>query len=155
MAGAGRMIFPNRSTLASTDVQDYLMDQVVMRFADAADRLAEVPTPTEGMVCTLGDTDALYRYNGTTWVRKTNGGWLQGVTTDGAGLYQFSHGLGATPIGVSLVASYQANDAATNITDIRFWGWDATTLYTRCYRRDTNVPYVTSSLSFVWSAHAW
>jgi hypothetical protein len=153
MAGAGRKLFPERSTLASADVQDYLMDQVVMRFSSAANRLAEVPAPTEGMFCTLDDTDALYRHDGTAWIRTENGGWIQNVATDASAIYTFAHGLGKTPRGVSAFASYQSTDAGSNVTVVKFWGCDATNISVRSYRTDTSAAYVTGSLSFIWSAH--
>lgn len=67
----GRKLFGSREVLASTDVQDYLMDQTVMRFPSAAVRDVEIPTAqaTEGMICTLDDTDELLRWGGTRWRR--------------------------------------------------------------------------------------
>lgn len=54
MAGLGRKLF-TRGTLASSDVQGYLQDQVVMTFASAAARTAAVGAPTAGMVSYLKD----------------------------------------------------------------------------------------------------
>lgn len=39
----------------------------VVPFASAAARDAAIPAPVEGMVCSLADTDTLYRYDGTAW----------------------------------------------------------------------------------------
>jgi len=36
-------------------------------FADSAARATAIPTPTEGMMSSLNDTDAVERYNGATW----------------------------------------------------------------------------------------
>jgi hypothetical protein len=66
VAGAGRKIW-TQETLAVADLQDYLQDQVVPRFASAAARSAAIPTPTEGMFSTLDDTDMTYRHDGTRW----------------------------------------------------------------------------------------
>lgn len=66
----GRKLFGSREVLASTDVQDYLMDQAVMRFPSASARGLEVPQPEEGMVSTLDDTGRVERYdpaNGGAW----------------------------------------------------------------------------------------
>lgn len=65
MAGQGRKVW-TQETLSVPDVQGYLQDQVVMRFASAAARDAVIPTPSEGMVCTLDDTDSTWRHDGTT-----------------------------------------------------------------------------------------
>lgn len=67
MAGKGRKLW-TRETLSSADVQDYLQDQVVLRFASAAARQGVLPNPTEGMVSTLDDTETVERYNGAAWV---------------------------------------------------------------------------------------
>jgi hypothetical protein len=40
----------------------------VQAFANAAARTAAIPTPTEGMVSYLNDTDALQTHNGSAWV---------------------------------------------------------------------------------------
>jgi hypothetical protein len=68
MAGAGWRQF-TRQTLASTDVQQYLMDQAVMAFDSASQRDAELVAPQPGMHCYLRDTD-------TTYVRVASGAWL-------------------------------------------------------------------------------
>lgn len=66
MAGLGRKVFAPNDILAAADVMDYLMDQSVMVFANTTDRSTEIPTPTEGMVSYLADTDNLQVYT-TTW----------------------------------------------------------------------------------------
>jgi hypothetical protein len=66
MSGLGRKVFAPNDILAAADVMGYLMDQSVMVFSNATERTTEVPTPTEGMVSYLADTDALQVYT-TTW----------------------------------------------------------------------------------------
>lgn len=68
MAGEGRKIFSTNDILLASDVQDYLMDQSVMVFADAAERDSEILVPTEGMVIYLEDTNLLYKYDGSSWL---------------------------------------------------------------------------------------
>lgn len=67
MAGLGRKLW-TRQTLSSADLQGYLQDQVVMRFANSAARQAQLPAPAEGMISTLDDTDDVQRHDGTSWV---------------------------------------------------------------------------------------
>lgn len=67
MAGAGYKSF-TPSSLASEDVNTYLMQQSVMVFASSAARSSALPVPTEGMVSYLTDTNQLLVWNGTAWV---------------------------------------------------------------------------------------
>jgi len=66
MSGLGRKVFAPNDILGAADVMGYLMDQSVMVFANSSERSTEVPTPTEGMVSYLADTDNLQVYT-TTW----------------------------------------------------------------------------------------
>lgn len=93
MAGKGRKVWTGE-TLSAPDLQDYIQDQTVMAFPNAAARTAAIPAPTEGMHCTLDDTDLTYRYNSSGWVPvqgRTDAGWTNlglvsgwGVGADGA-----------------------------------------------------------------------
>jgi hypothetical protein len=55
--------------LTSADVNDFLMDQTVMTFADGSARSVALPTPTEGMVTYLDSTNKLSLYDGANWVQ--------------------------------------------------------------------------------------
>jgi hypothetical protein len=73
MAGAGAKLFTSGSVLTAAQVNTYLMDQSVMRFADAAARTAAFggtgePVLAEGMMSYLIDTDSVQVYNGSAWV---------------------------------------------------------------------------------------
>lgn len=72
MAGLGGKNWSFQEEVTSSDVNGFLADQVVMRFADAATRTAGFggagePTLAEGMVSYLDDTNSLEVYNGSTW----------------------------------------------------------------------------------------
>lgn len=61
--------FVNGFNLSAPEVNTYLMNQTVMVFADTAARLAALPTPSEGMVTFLEDSNALqYFITGLNWV---------------------------------------------------------------------------------------
>jgi len=64
---AGWFDFVNGQTLPASRVQDYLMDQTVMVFADASARTTALPSPTAGMVTYLVDSGNLWFYTGSTW----------------------------------------------------------------------------------------
>lgn len=69
MAGAGKRTFIAGEVLTAAQVNDYLMDQSVMRFSGSAARAASITVPTEGMVTYLDDSNAIEVYNGAAWVR--------------------------------------------------------------------------------------
>jgi hypothetical protein len=64
---AGWFDFVNGQTLPASRVQDYLMDQTVMVFANASARTSALPSPTAGMVTYLVDSGNLWFYTGSTW----------------------------------------------------------------------------------------
>ena len=74
MAGAGAKKFPANSKLASDDVNNYLADQVIMRFAtttarDAAFGGVGEPTLAEGMTCYIDADNSIYTYDGANWIK--------------------------------------------------------------------------------------
>ena len=73
MAGLGGKNWSFEQEATSNDINGYLADQVVMRFANSASRDAGFggagePVLAEGMICTLDDTNEVMRYNGSAWV---------------------------------------------------------------------------------------
>jgi len=77
MAGAGAKKFPAFSKLSSADVNDYLADQVIMRFATTAARDAAFggvgePTLAEGMTAYIDADNSIYTYDGSNWVKIVN-----------------------------------------------------------------------------------
>jgi hypothetical protein len=73
MAGAGAKLFTSGSVLTAAQVNTYLMDQAVMRFADEAARTAAFggagePVLASGMVSYLIDIASVQVYNGSAWV---------------------------------------------------------------------------------------
>jgi len=72
MAGAGVKLFVSGDVLTAAQVNTYLQDQVIMRFAttaarDAAFGGAGEPTLAEGMFAYIDADNMLYFYTGTTW----------------------------------------------------------------------------------------
>jgi hypothetical protein len=73
MAGAGAKLFTSGSVLTADQVNTYLMDQAIMKFAsttarDAAFGGAGEPTLAEGMFAYTTDTNTLWLYDGSSWV---------------------------------------------------------------------------------------
>jgi hypothetical protein len=67
-AGLGFIEFTTGDVLTAADANGYLASQVVMVFADAADRTADLTSPEEGMISYLKDTNAVEKYDGAAWV---------------------------------------------------------------------------------------
>lgn len=67
MAGAGFKTFSNGSVLTATEVNTYMMEQMVMVFADAAARDAALTAPSEGMHAFLKSNDSLTFFDGSIW----------------------------------------------------------------------------------------
>lgn len=72
MAGAGTRLFEAGAILTANQVNTYLMDQVVSRFADATARDAAYgnvnqPSLSEGRLCYLDSTNKVYIYTGSAW----------------------------------------------------------------------------------------
>ena len=78
MAGAGAKLFTSGSVLTADQVNTYLMDQTIMRFASEAERDAAFggtgePVLATGMFAVTTDTLTLWVYNGTAWVQSSGG----------------------------------------------------------------------------------
>lgn len=60
--------FTNGSPLPASDLNTFLMDQSVMTFANATARTEALPTPKEGMVTWLEDSNRLDVWSGSAWI---------------------------------------------------------------------------------------
>ena len=66
MAGAGFKVFQNGNVLTASEVNTFMMDQMIMVFASAAARDAAILSPSEGMFAFLKDVDKLTVFK-TSW----------------------------------------------------------------------------------------
>jgi hypothetical protein len=81
MAGLGYKDFTVGQVLTSAEVDGYLMQQTIMKFADAAARNAALTSVlAEGMFAYLADTNATEYYDGSSWVSISNPGDITAVT---------------------------------------------------------------------------
>jgi hypothetical protein len=67
MAGAGFKTFSAGEVLLASEVNTYLMQQAVMVFGSSAVRATAIPSPSEGMLAYLTDTNAVEKYTGAGW----------------------------------------------------------------------------------------
>jgi hypothetical protein len=73
MAGSGIRVFAAGEILTAAQVNGYLMDQTVTRFADSGTRDAAFggagqPVLAEGRICYLDDVNLIQYFDGSTWV---------------------------------------------------------------------------------------
>lgn len=78
MAGAGAKLFTSGSVLTAAQVNTYLMDQTIMRFATTAARDAAFggvgePSLSEGMFAYIDADNKLYYYDGSAWKEFSSG----------------------------------------------------------------------------------
>ena len=85
MAGAGFRTFVDGDVLTAAQVNTYLMEQAVMVFADSSARTTALPTPSEGMVTYLADTNVLEVYDGSSWVSIDDPNAIQNSIVDAKG----------------------------------------------------------------------
>jgi hypothetical protein len=67
--GSGFRTFAASEILTAANVNNYLMSQAVMSFANAAARDAVITAPAEGMVAVLQDINVTTIYSGSAWIR--------------------------------------------------------------------------------------
>ena len=111
MAGAGKKQFAVNEVLSAADVNNYLMDQSVMRFADTTARSSAIGTPSEGMVSYLDDTDQVEVFDGSSWVNFT--GDITQVTAGTALTGGGTEGNVTLNADISAISTAQAGTALT------------------------------------------
>jgi hypothetical protein len=115
MAGAGYKLFNTGDVLTAAQVNTYLMQQSVMVFADSAARTTALSgVLAEGMLSYLQDTNAVEKYDGSSW-GAIGAGDIEGVTagtglsgggTSGTVTLAFDYSVGNQSIESAQTASY-------------------------------------------------
>ena len=90
MAGAGYKLFNTGDVLTAAQVNTYLQEQAVMRFATTTARdTALSGVLAEGMICYIDADNNIYKYTGSAWVNIDTTGGGSPLTTKGD-LYTYS-----------------------------------------------------------------
>jgi len=130
----GRKTFVTNTVLTAADVQDFLMDQAVMTFADSTARGTAISSPTEGMVSYLSNTDALEVFNGAAWKQfgSTTGSIVQVQSTIKTDSFSASVGANSltalTGLSVSITPK-NANNRILVMADISVANSSAATVF--------------------------
>lgn len=82
---AGRKVWAADDVLTAADLNNFLMDQSVMVFANASARSGAILAPENGMLTYRSDASIYEFYNGSSWVQinagsATNAGRVAGIT---------------------------------------------------------------------------
>jgi hypothetical protein len=113
MAGSGYKLYATGDILTAAQVNNYLQEQTVMVFADAATRTTALASVlSEGMISYLKDTDVTQYYSGSAWV--TIGGTASPLTTKGD-LYGFSTTNARVAVGTNGQVLTADSTAATGV----------------------------------------
>jgi hypothetical protein len=101
MAGAGYKLFNTGDVLTAAQVNTYLMEQTVMRFATTTARdTALTGVLAEGMLCYIDADNNIYKYTGSAWVNIDTSGGGSPLTTKGD-LYTYSTTDARLPVGAN------------------------------------------------------
>jgi len=159
MAGLGWKAWTTE-TVSSTEMQGYIQDQTVMRFASISARNAVLTSPTDGMVTYLEDVDRLeYREGGAywrpldaAWPTHTSGALPSTGLKNGDLIYSTVYGcaLVYTPSGWRQASIAQSTSLAAFVTALQAAG--VTGLHNGFLVMDTNDNHIwscTGSLAFV------
>lgn len=129
MAGAGAKLFVSGDVLTAEQVNTFLMDQTIMKFAstttrDAAFGGAGEPTLAEGMFAYTTDTNTLWSYNGSSWVA-VMGSDIGEISTDNRnvvinGAMQVAQ-RGTSTAGITTSGYYTADRFATSENSLGTW----------------------------------
>lgn len=139
MAGAGYKLFNTGDVLTAAQVNTYLMEQTVMRFATTTARdTALSGVLAEGMLCYIDADNNIYKYTGSAWVNIDTAGGGSPLTTKGD-LYTYS--TADTRLGVGTNGQVLMADSAQS-TGLK---WAASGGMTELA---TSTPAGASSLSF-------
>ena len=63
-----RKVFTSGEVLSASDVNSFLMNQMIMTFAGTAARGSAITSPTEGMLTYLADTNTFEYFDGSSFV---------------------------------------------------------------------------------------
>jgi hypothetical protein len=117
-----RKVFTAGEILTAADVNTNLMDQAVMVFDDAAARTTAIPSPIEGMVTYLKDTDSLDKYDGSNFVPVDTGGLVAVKSATKTDTFSSSVAAQANVEVTGLSITHEVANSANKLIMMAFFG---------------------------------
>jgi hypothetical protein len=145
MAGAGYRLYATGDILTAAQVNNYIQEQTVMVFADAAARTSALSAVlAEGMISYLKDTNSTEYYSGSAWV--AIGGSASPLTTKGD-LYGFSTTNARVAVGTNGQVLTADSTAATGVAWATAASGGGLTLLSTTTFNNTVTNFTVSSIS--------
>jgi hypothetical protein len=145
MAGAGYRLYATGDILTAAQVNNYIQEQTVMVFADAAARTSALSAVlAEGMISYLKDTNSTEYYSGSAWV--AIGGSASPLTTKGD-LYGFSTTNARVAVGTNGQVLTADSTAATGVAWATAASGGGLTLISTTAFNNTVTNFTVSSIS--------
>ena len=122
---SGFKVWSTGDLISASDFNDYIMEQVIMTFADSSARDSAVSSPQEGMFCFLKDTNVLQFYNGSSWAGYIDEGDITGVTITTSATSGLSGGASATSgafTSTLVISPNSATSATPTTSDLILFG---------------------------------
>ena len=108
-------VFANGNPLPASDLNTYLMNQAVISFANSTARSTAIPSPVEGMLTYLEDTNAYEGWTGSAWVNinDNSNAILKSVVTTTGDLIVANGNASVTRLGIGANGTYLTSNGTT------------------------------------------
>jgi hypothetical protein len=140
--------FVNGFPLNASELNEYLMSQVVAVFVDSTARTAAIETPLEGQLTYLTGTNVFQYYNGSAWVDLLGGGTVSNKTanyttlaTDAGNTINSTGSAITVTVSNTLTAGQRIDFVQTGAGQITFAAGAGVTLNSKGAKLKTNSQY--------------
>jgi hypothetical protein len=112
-------VFTNGSVLNASELNEFLMNQSVIAFSNSAARASAIPTPVEGMLTYLEDTNTYQFWNGSAWQALVSGGSGTGNVIINGAMEVWQRGTSFTPDGTYTADRFRTDRVGSTVSASR------------------------------------